>query len=383
MLFKDIVGQDTVKQRLIRSVTESRIAHAQLFTGPEGTGKLALAIAYAQYINCLQRTEQDSCGVCPSCHKYSKLIHPDLHFVFPIFLPDSKSDDDDEKSVSKVSDGYMVQWREFLLENPYFNENEWYEKLGSEKKQGIIGVTESSEVIRKISLKSFESDYKTMIIWLPERMNLPAANRLLKLIEEPPAKTVFLLVTENPDNIIKTILSRTQIIKVPPVSRDQIATALVERFQLNPGKAQDTSRISNGNFKTALKLLDIEQENPYFTLYRELMRNCYSKDVLKLLDWVDQAVALGSREKQKEFLTNALRITRESFMLNLGLNEIVYLSGEEADFGQKFSPFINQKNILQFDKEFNLAIDHISRNGSAQIIFTDLAMKLVKLIERK
>ena len=383
MQFKDIVGQDPVKLKLIKSVSEGRIAHAQLFTGPEGTGKLALAIAYAQYINCQNPSDHDSCGTCPSCHKYSKLIHPDLHFVFPIILAEKKGDDDDEKSnQSKTSDGYIAQWREALLENPYINETDWYEKLENQKKQGIIGVAESSEVIRKILLKSFESDYKTMIIWLPERMNQDAANRLLKLVEEPPAKTIFLLVTENPDHIIKTILSRTQIIKVPPISRDQIATALVERFHLSSGNAQDISRIANGNYQQALKLLNTNDSNPYFDLYRELMRSCWAKDVLKLLEWVDEAASFG-REKQKEFLAYALRLTRESFMLNLGLNDIVYLAGAEAEFGQKFSAFINEKNIIHFNREFNLAIDHISRNGNPQIIFTDLAMKLVKLIERK
>lgn len=384
MLFKDIVGQDAVKHKLIKSVKDGRIAHAQLFTGPEGTGKLALAIAYAQYINCQNRSEHDSCGVCPSCHKYNKLIHPDLHFVFPIFLPDKDSGKDDEEKVNsgKVSDGFIEPWRDALLENPYFNETDWYEKLGTQKKMGIIGVTESSDVIRKISLKSYEADYKTMIIWLPERMNQEAANRLLKLIEEPPAKSVFLMVTENPDHIIKTILSRTQIILVPPISRDQIATALVERFHLTSGNAQDISRIANGNFQQALKLMSSDKANPYFILYRDLMRACWAKDILKLLEWVDEAASAG-REKQKEFLTYALRVTRESFMLNLGLNDIVYLAGDEADFGQKFSPFINKNNILQFNKEFNLAIEHISRNGNAQIIFTDMALRLVKLIERK
>lgn len=384
MNFKGIVGQDTVKQRLIKSVKDNRIPHAQLFTGFEGTGKLALAIAYAQYINCLNKGETDSCGTCPSCHKYSKLIHPDLHFVFPIFLTDKKGDDDDDDKgpSGKLSDIFITQWREVLLENPYISETDWYEKLGSDKKQGIIGVTESSEVIRKISLKSYEAEYKIMIIWLPERMNIQAANRLLKLIEEPPEKTVFLMVTESPDHILKTIVSRTQIIKVPPINRENIATALVDRFQLNPSKANDISHIANGNYQSALKVLNTDESNPYFSMYRDLMRNCWTKDVLKLLGWVEKISGLG-REKQKEFLTYALRLTRESFMLNLGLNDIVYLSGEESEFGQKFSPFINEKNILQFNREFNLAIDHISRNGNAQIVFTDMTMKMVKLIDGK
>lgn len=381
MLFKDIVGQEQVKQRLVKSAKEGRIPHAQLFTGQEGTGKLALSIAYAQYISCQQKGEDDSCGVCPSCHKFSKLIHPDLHFVFPIILSEKKTDDDDKGPSGKLSDGYLIQWREVLLENPYITESDWYEMLGAENKQGIIGTTESSDVIRKLSMKSFESDYKTMIIWLPERMNQQAANKLLKLIEEPPHNTVFLMVSENPTQIIRTILSRTQLIKVPPINRESIALALVDRYQLSPTRANDISRISNGNYRKAMSLISVEEENVYFPYFRNLMRFCYANDVLGLLDWVSEASSLG-REQQKELLTESLRLLRESLMLNLNLEDISYLAGEEVDFGKKFSPFINQNNVYQVFNEFNLAIDHISRNGNAQIIFTDMCMKLVKLINK-
>ncbi len=379
MLFKDIVGQEQVKQKLIKSVREGRIPHAQLFTGHEGTGKLALAIAYAQFISCLQKGEDDSCGVCPSCHKFNKLIHPDLHFVFPIILSERKTDD--EGPSGKLSDAFMIQWREVLLENPYITESDWYEMIGAENKQGIIGTTESSDVIRKLSMKSFESDYKTMIIWLPERMNQQAANKLLKLIEEPPQNTTFLMVSENPTQLLKTILSRTQVIKVPPIHRESIALTLVDRYQMSPSRANDISRISNGNFRKAMSLISIEEENPYFPYFRTLMRHCYANDVLGLLDWVSEASSLG-REQQKELLTESLRLLRESLMLNMNLEDISYLAGEEVDFGKKFSPFINQSNVYQVFTEFNLAIDHISRNGNAQIIFTDMCMKLVKLINK-
>jgi DNA polymerase III subunit delta' len=382
MQFKDIVGQEQVKQRLIKSAKEGRIPHAQLFTGPEGTGKLALTIAYAQYINCQQKGEEDSCGVCPSCHKFMKLIHPDLHFVFPIILSDKKTDSDDDKGPSgKLSDAFLIQWREVLLTNPYITETDWYEMIGVENKQGIIGTTESSEVIRKLSLKSYESDYKTMIIWLPERMNQSAANKLLKLIEEPPVNTIFLMVTENPTQLLKTILSRTQIIKVPPIHRDSIALALVDRYQMNPSKANEISRISNGSFQKAISLISSETDNQFFGLFRQLMRLCYANDVLGLLDWVNEMTSLG-REQQKEMLTESLRLLRETLMLNLALEDISYLAGEEADFGKKFSPFINKSNVNQVFNEFNLAIDHISRNGNPHIIFTDMSMKLVKLINK-
>ncbi len=382
MQFKDIVGQEQVKQRLIKSVKEGRMPHAQLFTGPEGTGKLALAIAYAQYISCQNKGDDDSCGVCPSCHKFMKLIHPDLHFVFPIILSDKKSDGDDDKGPSgKLSDGFLIQWREVLLSNPYITEADWYEMIGAENKQGIIGTTESSDVIRKLSLKSYESDYKTMIIWLPERMNQSAANKLLKLIEEPPVNTIFLLISENPTQLLKTILSRTQIIKVPPIQREKIALALVDRYQISPAKANELSRISNGNFQKAISLINVETDNQYFTLFRQLMRTCYANDVLGLLDWVNDMTSLG-REHQKEMLAESLRLLRESLMLNLDLEDISYLAGEEVDFGKKFSPFINRTNIYQIFNEFNLAIDHISRNGNPNIIFTDMSMKLIKLINK-
>jgi DNA polymerase-3 subunit delta' len=381
MLFKDIVGQTEIKSRLIKSVKDKRIAHAQLFTGPEGAGKLMLAIAYAQYISCQNQGEEDSCGVCPSCHKFQKLIHPDLHFVFPV-NESKKKEDDDEKSAGKQSDSYIQQWREAILFNPYITESQWYEIIGIENKLGIINTAESSEVIKKLSLKSFEADYKTMIIWLPERMHHNASNKLLKLLEEPPPKTLFLLISENAGSLLSTILSRTQIIKIPPIKRDEIATALVDRYQLSPGKAQDISKVANGSFQTALSLTNTSEESPYFDMCRQLMRHCYSNNILGLLDWVNEASSLG-REKQKEMLAYSIRIIRESFMLNLGLEDIVYVSGEEADFGKKFSPFVNGKNITAIYSEFSTAIEHIGRNGNPQVIFTDFCMKLVKLINKK
>jgi len=380
MLFKDIVGQSEVKNKLIRSVRDNRIAHAQLFTGPEGTGKLMLAIAYAQYISCQNRGENDSCGVCPSCHKFEKLIHPDLHFVFPV--NETKKKDDDEKSASRQSDAFIRQWREAILSNPYISESQWYETIGLENKLGIINTAESSEVIKKLSLKSFEADYKTMIIWLPERMHINASNRLLKLIEEPPPKTLFLLITENMGALLSTILSRTQIVKISLLKREEIATALVDLYRLSPGKAQDISRVANGNFQTALTLTTITEENPYFEMFRQLMRHCYSKNVLGLLDWVDEASSL-SREKQKEMMLYSIKTIRECFMLNIGLGDIAYLSGEEADFGKKFSPFVNNSNIKAIYAHYNSAIEHLGRNGNPQVVFTDFSLNMALLINRK
>ena len=380
MQFKSIVGQQEVKDRLIKSVTDNRIAHAQLFVGQEGTGKLAVAIAYAQYICCQKKGEDDSCGTCPSCHKFEKLIHPDLHFVFPV--NESKKKDEDEEKSGKGSDNYIYQWRETILENPYVTESQWYSVIGLENKLGIISTSESSEVIKKISLKSFESEYKTMVIWLPERMNHYAANKLLKLIEEPPAKTLFILISDNPNSIISTILSRTQLIKFPPVNREDIAKTLVGQYSIAPEKAQDISRVANGSFQTALTLMQSEDINPYFELMRNLMRLSFANDVLGLINWVDKVSALG-RERQKELLNYSLRLLRESFMFNLGLNDIAYVAGEEEKFSKDFSPFVNGKNVQHIYNEFNLASEHIARYGNPQIVFTDMAMKMVKLIDKK
>lgn len=382
MFFNDIIGQTNVKQRLIKSAKDGRIAHAQLFVGPEGSGKLALAIAYAQYISCQDKKESDSCGVCSSCHKFQKLIHPDLHFVFPVNETKKADEKDEEGSSLKGSDAFINEWREVILSNPYITETGWYNAIGLDNKQGIINTSEGSEVIKKLGFKSFESEYKFMIMWLPERMNHFAANKLLKLIEEPPSKTIFLMITENPEDIIGTILSRTQIIKVPPIAREEIATALIEKYQLTPSKAQDISRVSNGSFHTAQALALSSDASPYFDLFRDLMRFCYANNVLGLLKWVETVSRLG-REKQKDLINYSLKLIRESFILNLGLDEIAYIAGEEEEFSRKFSPFVNGQNIVAIYNELNQTNEHISRNGNPNIVFTDMTMRLVKLINKK
>lgn len=383
MQFRDIVGQAEIKKRLIKSVAEKRIPHALLYTGSEGVGKLALAIAYAQYINCQNPGEDDSCNTCPSCHKFNKLIHPDLHFAFPINAPSSTGSSDDEKNSSpKFCDAYLPQWREMIQSNPYFSEQDWYDEIGIENKQGIISTAESSEVLKKLSLKSFEAEYKVMIIWLPERMHIYGANKLLKLIEEPPAKTLFILISESPNLLLKTILSRTQIISIPPVKREDIAVALVDKYQVSPTKANEISRISGGNVNNAVSLASIEGDDEYFLKFRELMRDCYKNEVLKILNWIDDVASIG-RERQKEMLSYFQRLVRESFMLNLNLDDISYLSGEESVFGKNFSPFINPQNVFLIYNEINSAFDHISRNGNPNIIFTDMSLKIIKLIGKK
>lgn len=375
MLFKEVIGQQDVKRRLIQSLKEDRIAHAQLLLGAEGSGCLPLVIAYAQYINCQNRTDEDSCGVCVSCNKFQKLIHPDLHFVFPVATT---------KSITKepVSDDFINQWRELLLQSPYFSLLQWYEQIEVENKQGIISKNESQEIIRKLNLKTFEAEYKIMIIWLPERMNIIAANKLLKMLEEPPDKTLFLLVSENTGMMLQTILSRTQLIKVPKIHDNDLMLYLRTHYTYPEQQITDAVRLANGNVITALRVLHSDEENANnLEKFVALMRFCWTKDVLGILQWCDSMTGIG-RERQKSFLTYTLRMIRENFILNCQTPELVLLTQKESEFSSKFFPYINQNNVYQMVEELNKAQYHIESNGSDKIIFLDTALKLIKLIKK-
>jgi DNA polymerase-3 subunit delta' len=372
MLFKEIIGQERVKNQLIKTVKDSRIAHAQLFLGPEGSGKLALAIAYAQYINCENKGENDACGTCPSCRKYKKLVHPDLHFMFPVKRA-SESDPDN-------SHDYLEKWRNTLLENPYINPRSWYQKLDLENKQGIIPAHESNRVISKLYFKSFEAEYKIMIVWLPERMNQSAANKLLKLIEEPPPKTVFLMVSENPDLLLPTILSRTQKIRVPRIDDESMFSTISDHFGLEPKKAQEVVRLANGNYLEALHFIQTqEEEKENFQRFVTLMRLCYSRKVVDVLEWVDQNASMG-RENLKMFFQYASRMVRENFMLNLNMENIVYLTEEEKAFSDNFSSFIHERNASRIYEQFNRAHRDIQMNAHIKTILLDLSIQLMKLL---
>ncbi|MEA2105722.1 MAG: DNA polymerase III subunit delta [Bacteroidota bacterium] len=375
MQFKEVVGHPKIKEQLIYTVEENRISHAQLFLGPEGSGNLALAIAYAQYIACTNKQGNDSCGVCSSCQKFKKLIHPDLHFVFPV---------NTSKTIKKnpVSDDYINQWRTALIENPYINQNIWYEIIEIENKQGVISKNESYEILRKLNLKTFEAEYKFMIIWLPEKMNTYAANKLLKFIEEPPEKTLFFLVSENSEQILPTILSRTQLIKIPKIDNDSLYSALCDRLGINPDKALDIAHLANGNYFEALNLASAGDED-YENLerFKSLMRLAYLRKIVEIIDWVDEIARIG-REKQKGFLTYSLRLLRENFMLNIKRKEIVYLTQKEYIFSENFSQFIHQENVSKLYEVFNKAYADIGMNAYNKIVFLDVALKIVKLIRK-
>jgi DNA polymerase-3 subunit delta' len=374
MNFSLIPGQQEIKIKLLRSVKEERVSHAQLFAGPEGCGSMALALAYARYISCENRTVSDSCGTCKSCVKYEKLIHPDLHFVFPVIKG--------KKATDPVSDNYLEEWREFVKKSPYFNLNNWMDYIEVGNAQGMIFASEASEIIKKLSLKTFESDFKIMIIWLPEKMHQATANKLLKMIEEPPEKTLFLLISEEPDKVIPTILSRCQLVKIPSFKTNDIERYLLDRFNLTADKAADISRVSNGNITRAIELCENEESNlANLERFKSLMRFAWKRDIISLINWSEEVASTG-REAQKNFISFSLRLLRENLMLTLGQlkNSLVYLTGAEAEFSGKFHPSVNQDNIYQLNEELNLVYSHIEANGNAKIIFLDLALKVTKLI---
>jgi DNA polymerase-3 subunit delta' len=374
MNFSRIPGQKNTIARLIRSVSEERVSHAQLFTGPEGCGSLALALAYARYVSCENRSEQDSCGVCKSCVKYEKMIHPDLHFVFPVIKNKKESD--------PVSDSFIEEWREFVKKSPFFTLNNWLASIEVGNAQGMIFASESGEIIKKLSLKTFESDYKIMIIWLPEKMHPSAANKLLKMIEEPPEKTLFLLVSEEPDKIIPTILSRCQLFRIPGFRNEEISKYLVSDFNADPKKADDIAKVSNGDIIRAVELFQNEDSSLVnLENFKKLMRFAWKRDVLSIISWSEEMAVTG-REAQKIFILYSLRLLRENLMLSIGQlkNRLVYLAGEEASFSDNFHPFIKQDNIYPLTEEFNLAHSHVEANGNARIIFLDLGLKVTRLI---
>lgn len=375
MLFSEVLGHKALKDRLIRTVSDERIHHAQMFVGPPGSGKLALALAYARYISCKQPAESDACGSCPSCRKYSKLAHPDLHFVFPVMT---------NKRVIKnpVSDDFIETWREKIGQNPYISENQWYEAIGAENKQGYISRRESSNILSKLSLKSYESEYKIMIIWLPEKMNRSSANTLLKMIEEPPSKTLFLMVAENTEMILPTILSRAQKIQVPPLDAESVREGLLNLFPEDPGLVDDVVRRSSGNFSTALQLLQNEEmDRLHFDQFTDFMRKCYKREIIALGEWVESIAGLG-RERIKLYLEYGLRMVRENFMLHLKQPQITYLTRKEADFSQKFSAFIHPGNAFEIAAEFQEAIRHIEANGYPRLVLMDLSVKTILLLKR-
>lgn len=377
MQFKEIVGHSEVKKRLIATVNEGRISHAQLFLGGEGSGNLPMAIAYAQYIACENKSDNDSCGNCSSCVKFEKLAHPDLHFVFPVAT---------NKSIKKdpVSSKFINEWRELVIEKKgYFTLPDLQEKLATENKQLIIPKDESVEILKTLSLKTYEAEYKTMIIWYPEKFNISSANKLLKILEEPPNKTLFILVAHDSEQIIPTILSRTQLVKVDKIKDADLISVLTDKFNLTENQATSITSFADGNFVTAQKIIEESSAEEFFySHFTKWMRMGFVADVPGLINFSEESSKLG-REKQKQFLSYSLHIFRESLIQNYGDTSLNRVSSNENKFLEKFAPFIHGANCIEIIELFNDAIYHIERNANPKILFLDVSLKLTKLLRVK
>ncbi|MFH1004991.1 MAG: hypothetical protein V1781_05800 [Bacteroidota bacterium] len=373
MLFQNIIGQSEIKERLIYSVQKNRVSHSQLFLGDAGSGALPLAVAYTQYILCKNRNEKDACGICPSCRKSNKLIHPDIHFVYPVALKKG----DVEKSTDIVA-----EWRESFLENPYLNLSDWFSHLNAENKQPVIGVEESGEILHKLLLTTYEGEFKVVIIWMPEKMNISAANKLLKILEEPSDKTLFLLVTENEEQLLRTIVSRTQLVKVNRISDEEMRNTLMEKYNIERNEATRIVYLADGNFNAALKLLNQRQEENYNLIqFRQLMRICFNNDVIKAINQIEEIAKIG-KEKQKSFLHYGLNILRECLIANYGDNSLMRIEGEELEFVKGLSTRIDGTLCKKLIDELNEGIIHIERNGNSKLVFTDLSLKCMKIIKQ-
>jgi DNA polymerase-3 subunit delta' len=381
MLFKDILGLSHIKNHLAQSADEGRIPHAQLFVGPEGCGTLPMALAYMRYIVCNNKNGENTGGNEACNLKFDSLAHPDIHFAYPV------SNSDKIKSHA-VSNHYMEEWRQFIKEQPYDNLFDWYRLIGIEKKQGQIGVDEAHEVVKKLALKSYEGGYKTMLIWMAEKMNTSASNKLLKLIEEPPEKTIFILITEDEEQIIQTIRSRCQILHFPPLAEEAISTALNEKG-LTHENALRLAHEANGNYNKALDLMNNDSEDLVFEKWfvqwvRSAFKAKGDKAAIHALILWGEEVAKTGRETQKKFLHYCLAVMRQAMLVNFNVKDLAFMKIHVDGFDlEKFAPFVHENNILSIVEELESAIYHIERNGNSKIILTDLSIKLTRLLHRK
>jgi len=367
VLFSEIPGLEEIKKTLIHSVRSNHVHHAQLFMGSEGTANLALALAYATYLNCEDKKEDDSCGQCSSCIKFKKLAHPDINFVFPVSTT---------KAVTKdpVSSLFLKDWRSFVLENPYGSLNQWGNFIGAENKQLNISVEESRNIIKTLSLKAFEAEYKVLLIWYPENMHVSAANAILKILEEPPYKTIFLLVTNNSERLLTTILSRTQKIKIPAFSEEEIKVALKQKLEVDDKKASQLAYLADGNLNEAFRLFK-EVEEDHHLFFRDWMRVCYKKNnLLELVDWSENFQKLG-REVQKSLILYGLNILRETLIYRVaGSGELVRLASEDLKFVEGFSKVLSEEKVERICGQLNEVFYHIERNANPKIAFLDVSL---------
>ena len=378
MKFSDVIGQDEAKRRLVQMVAEGRVPHAMLLCGPQGCGKMALAVAMASYLLCGNRTDDDSCGTCPGCLMTSGLTHPDLHFSYPVIRPTGTGS---EHKMS--SEDFAAEWRAMLSQSPYFTIDRWLSEMNAANQQAIIGVGESDLLTRKLSLKSSQGGYKVCVIWLPERMNAECANKMLKLMEEPPQDTVFIMVSEEPDKLLETIRSRAQRINIKRLDSAVTAEALEQRRGIDHDSAQRIARAAGGSWLAALESLDTDNEkHQFFDMFISLMRLAYMRKIKDLRAWSDTAAALG-REKQRRMLQYFMRLIRENFMYNFHNPQLCYMTREEENFARNFSPYINEANVIEMSELMNRAMRDIGQNANAKIVFFDMAANIIVSLIRK
>ena len=379
MKFSKVIGQEETQKRLTQMVVEGRVPHAMMFCGPKGCGKMALALAFASYLLCCDKEgSDDSCGTCRQCAMLSSWSHPDLLFTYPVIKPTGTSADH-----KMVSDDFAREWREMLSDGPYFTMDRWLEKMNAANQQAMIYVAESEVLIRKLSMKSSQGGFKVNIIWLPERMREDCANKMLKIIEEPPQQTVFIMVCEEPERLLETIRSRVQRIDIKKIDTPSLEKALTERRAIDGDMAHRIARVANGDWMKALEELDAGNENNQFLdLFKLLMRKAYVRDVKELKVWSDTVAALG-RERQKRLLVYFRHLVRENFMYNFHNPDLVYMTMEEESFAARFARFINEANVIEIDEIFGTAIRDIGQNTNAKMVFYDVAMRMIVAIMRK
>lgn len=372
MLFRDVIGQEEVKQRLIKQVREGRQPHALLLTGPKGCGKLAMAAALANYLLCQKRGDADSCGECPACKQILKSGHPDLHYSFPYI----------KKGESTTCEDYLPEWKSMIREGFYFDIDDWLDKMDAGNKQAKIFEKEGDNILNQLGISAYEGGYKVMIIWLPERLHEFAASNLLKFLEEPTPLTSFILVTEDVAKIMPTIVSRSQQIELSRLSTETITQALKERNGLDEETARVTARIANGSYLNALKHIHINDINKeYFELFVSLMRMAYARDLAGLQKWSD-SVATWTRDRQISFLNYAQNMIRENFIYNFHRPELNYMTQKESAFASKFARFINERNVVEFVNEMTRAQRDLEQNVNAKTVLFNFILKVTILIRR-
>lgn len=375
MQYNKVIGQEEIKARLRQELKDGRVPHARLFRGPEGCGKLPMALAYAAALLCHNPKDGEACGECPSCRMTAAWAHPDLHFVFPVFKRKGQSGD-------ALSDHYLKEWREQLKDNPYFDRLSWLARIGIENQQAQIGVGESEQILRKLSIVASQGGRKVMVIWLPELMNISAANKLLKILEEPPTDTVFLLVAEHAEKMLTTILSRTQITDFRQLTQADLQQVLQSHHGLQPEDAGAIAHMSEGNYIKALRqIFAHENEAVFFDMFVQLMRLSYMRKIKEMYQWADQVASWG-RERQKNFMEYCQRLVRENFISNFHRKELNYMSRREAEFSVKFGRFINERNVIGMMEEISLAQRDIEQNVNAKMVFFDFALKTIMLLKQ-